>query len=200
MTRVCTRSCAWFVSLAASSKGVECVAMCALCFANGMIFTEDILDRDGVAQHHNSRPIVHTKITYGNCFATSRMAQWLWQQWVRMSLCQPKLKQSLQWKSGFHLVMGKKMNFFPAHQIASQLGLHPTSAVLPMFQWLLHSLFFCMQKERAGHGKFGKRTQRQHIHSCLVSPVNLMCWMNTSEVTRTLLRTSVRQDNPNYES
>ena len=30
-----------------------------------MIFTEDILDREGIAQHHNSGPTVHAKVTYG---------------------------------------------------------------------------------------------------------------------------------------
>ena len=41
------------------------VAVCALCFANGMVFPEDILNREDIVQHHNGGPIVNAKVTCG---------------------------------------------------------------------------------------------------------------------------------------
>ena len=35
-----------------------------MCFVNGMIFTEDILDRGDIVKHHNGRPTVNAKVTH----------------------------------------------------------------------------------------------------------------------------------------
>ena len=60
----------------------------------------------------------------------------------------------------------KNFTYIPAHQIASQLG--PRSALaLPMFHVFTRCdivFVFLPEKERAEHGKFGKRTQ-SHIAS-----------------------------------
>ena len=53
--------------LAAASRGVDCVVMCALSFDDGMVFTEDILHRKGIVQ--NGGPTVNAKVTYGSAIA-----------------------------------------------------------------------------------------------------------------------------------
>ena len=62
---MCTRLSAGSLSLAASPNGMERAAVCALCFANRMIFTQDILDREDIVQHRNDDPTVNAKVTYG---------------------------------------------------------------------------------------------------------------------------------------
>ena len=57
---------------------------------------------------------------------------------------------------------------------------------------------FFADKKKAGHGKFGKRTQRPNIYFRL-SSVDLMYWMNPSEVTRTLQIAFVLQEHTNDE-
>ena len=69
----------------------------------------------------------------------------------------------------------KSFSYIPAHQITSQLGPRPASA-LPMF----HAITGC------------------DTVSCL-SSVDLVYWMNPSEMTGTLRRASVRQDQLNDE-
>ena len=59
------RSRAGSVTIASSSKGVDCAAVRALCFADGMGFTEGTLDRENIVKHHNDGPTVNTKVTYG---------------------------------------------------------------------------------------------------------------------------------------
>ena len=42
---------------------MDCPAVCALCFVNGMTFIEDILDREDI--FHNGGPTVNEKVTHG---------------------------------------------------------------------------------------------------------------------------------------
>ena len=58
--------------------------------------------------------------------------------------------------------------------------------------------FFLPAKEMAKHDKFGERIQRLNMISCL-SSVDLVYWINPSEVSSTLRRTSVQQDQLNDE-
>ena len=37
--------------------------MCALCFANGMVSTEDVLDREDIVKQNNGGPTVNAKVT-----------------------------------------------------------------------------------------------------------------------------------------
>ena len=46
-------------------NGVDCRPVCVLLFANGMVFTKDVLDRDDIVKHHNGGPMVNAKVTYG---------------------------------------------------------------------------------------------------------------------------------------
>ena len=46
-------------------KSVDCAAVGALYFANGMVFTQDILDREDVVKYHNGSPTVNARATYG---------------------------------------------------------------------------------------------------------------------------------------
>ena len=46
-------------------KSVDCAAVGALYFANGTVFTQDILDREDVVKYHNGSPTVNARVTYG---------------------------------------------------------------------------------------------------------------------------------------
>ena len=61
--RVCMQSSAGSLSTASSSQDSLCV--CALCFPNGMVFTEDTIDREFIVKYHNGGPTVHAKVTSG---------------------------------------------------------------------------------------------------------------------------------------
>ena len=101
----------------------------------------------------------------------------------------------------------KNFNYIPAHQIFSQLGPRPASA-LPTFNAFpgcdtvssfLFFFSFLPAKKREGHGKVGKRTQRPHNYAFLSLCRGPDLLVNTSKATRMLRRAFVRQNQPNDE-
>ena len=73
-------------------------------------------------------------------------------------------------KLWFPFSVCKNFTYIPAHQIASQLGPRPASA-LPMFYALTgcHCLLFAGKGKDRAWKKFGKRIQQPNMYSCLSS-------------------------------
>ena len=84
-----------------------------------------------------------------------------------MSSCQrsPALKGSLQRKSGFHLVSGR----IPAHQIPSQLGPRPASALPMLHVFTVYDTVLFL----AGKGKGRARKCWQAYQEATYAPLSL---------------------------
>ena len=57
------RSIAGSLSTAASQKGVDRTVVHAVCFAIGLVFTQDILDKEDIVKH-NGDPTLNANVTY----------------------------------------------------------------------------------------------------------------------------------------